>query len=282
MSASGVVETNVPGRIDRLPWSRWHWLVVLSLGSVWILDGLEVTIVGAISAQLENKHTLHLSPSQIGLAGSIYVARRGLRSARVRLPHRSLRPQEALHDHARPLPDRDDRHRLHLQLPDLRPGPLLHRRRDRRRVLGHQLGHRRADSGPSARHHRPGDQRQLLDRHGHRRRGLARPARSRALRGRRRLARGLRNRCDARTGRAPRAPVPAREPALAHDPRPRRRGGGDRGRHRAVGGGIDRPGTREGRRAPSRSGSASRSGSETSSTPCSASTGAGRCWASRS
>jgi MFS family permease len=73
MSASGVVETNVPGRIDRLPWSRWHWLVVLSLGSVWILDGLEVTIVGAISAQLENKHTLHLSPSQIGLAGSIYV-----------------------------------------------------------------------------------------------------------------------------------------------------------------------------------------------------------------
>ena len=58
MSASGVVETNVPGRIDRLPWSRWHWLVVLSLGAVWILDGLEVTIVGAISSQLENTHTL--------------------------------------------------------------------------------------------------------------------------------------------------------------------------------------------------------------------------------
>ena len=73
MSASGVVETNVPGRIDRLPWSRWHWLVVLSLGAVWILDGLEVTIVGAISSQLENKQTLHLSASQIGLAGSIYV-----------------------------------------------------------------------------------------------------------------------------------------------------------------------------------------------------------------
>jgi MFS family permease len=73
MSASGVVETNVPGRIDRLPWSRWHWLVVLSLGAVWVLDGLEVTIVGAISSQLENKQTLALSPSQIGLAGSIYV-----------------------------------------------------------------------------------------------------------------------------------------------------------------------------------------------------------------
>jgi hypothetical protein len=72
-TASGVVETDVPARIDRLPWSRWHWLVVLSLGAVWILDGLEVTIVGAISSQLENRHTLHLSPSQIGLAGSIYV-----------------------------------------------------------------------------------------------------------------------------------------------------------------------------------------------------------------
>ena len=42
-----VVETDVPARIDRLPWSRWHWLVVFALGAVWILDGLEVTIVGA-------------------------------------------------------------------------------------------------------------------------------------------------------------------------------------------------------------------------------------------
>ena len=69
-----VVETDIPARMDRLPWSRWHWLVVASLGAVWILDGLEVTIVGAISGQLELKDTLALSPSQIGLAGSIYVA----------------------------------------------------------------------------------------------------------------------------------------------------------------------------------------------------------------
>src|SRR4051812_44189621 len=60
--------------MDRLPWSRWHWLVVASLGAVWILDGLEVTIVGAIAGQLELKDTLALSPSQVGLAGSIYVA----------------------------------------------------------------------------------------------------------------------------------------------------------------------------------------------------------------
>ncbi len=69
-----VVETTVPARLDRLTWSRFHWLVILALGSVWILDGLEVTIVGAVSGQLENPATLGLSPSQIGMIGSIYVA----------------------------------------------------------------------------------------------------------------------------------------------------------------------------------------------------------------
>jgi MFS family permease len=69
-----VVETDVPARIDRLPWSRWHWLVVIALGAVWILDGLEVTIVGTIAAQLEKPQTLGLTPSELGLAGSIYVA----------------------------------------------------------------------------------------------------------------------------------------------------------------------------------------------------------------
>ena len=69
-----VVETDVPARLDRLPFARWHWLVVFALGAVWILDGLEVTIVGAISGQLQDKQTLALSASQIGMAGSIYVA----------------------------------------------------------------------------------------------------------------------------------------------------------------------------------------------------------------
>jgi MFS family permease len=69
-----VVKTDVPARLDRLPFARWHWLVVFALGAVWILDGLEVTIVGAISGQLEKTQTLALSASQLGLAGSIYVA----------------------------------------------------------------------------------------------------------------------------------------------------------------------------------------------------------------
>ena len=69
-----VVETKIPARMDRLPWARWHWLVVFALGSVWILDGLEVTIVGAVAGQLQDPQTLGLTPSQLGLIGSIYVA----------------------------------------------------------------------------------------------------------------------------------------------------------------------------------------------------------------
>jgi hypothetical protein len=42
---TGTVTTKVPARLDRLPWSRWHWMIIVGLGTVWILDGLEVTIV---------------------------------------------------------------------------------------------------------------------------------------------------------------------------------------------------------------------------------------------
>src|SRR3954463_9277137 len=71
--ADRTVETNIPARLDRLPWSRWHWLIVIGLGTVWILDGLEVTIVGAIASRLQEKGALGLSPSQIGLAATLYV-----------------------------------------------------------------------------------------------------------------------------------------------------------------------------------------------------------------
>jgi len=50
---TGRITTDIPARMDRLPWSRFHWLVVVGLGTVWILDGLEVTIVGSMSAALE-------------------------------------------------------------------------------------------------------------------------------------------------------------------------------------------------------------------------------------
>jgi MFS family permease len=68
------VETDVPARMDRLPWSKWHWTVILGLGTVWILDGLEVTIVGALGERLTDPASgLGLTEAQVGLAASCYV-----------------------------------------------------------------------------------------------------------------------------------------------------------------------------------------------------------------
>jgi MFS family permease len=75
MAEGKIVETRIPARLDRLPWSRWHWMVLIGLGTVWILDGLEVTIVGTISSRLTEKGSgLEISDSQIGLAAAVYVA----------------------------------------------------------------------------------------------------------------------------------------------------------------------------------------------------------------
>ncbi|MDX2936908.1 MFS transporter [Streptomyces ipomoeae] len=72
----GAVTTAVPARLDRLPWSRWHWTVVIGLGTVWILDGLEVTVVGNIAGRLaEEGSGLSISSAQVtGLAAALYVA----------------------------------------------------------------------------------------------------------------------------------------------------------------------------------------------------------------
>src|SRR2546421_3029096 len=60
--------------MDRLPWSKWHWMVVIGLGTVWILDGLAVTIVGAIGGRLtENGSGLELTAAEVGSAGSAYI-----------------------------------------------------------------------------------------------------------------------------------------------------------------------------------------------------------------
>jgi MFS family permease len=67
-------ETDVPGRLDRLPWSRWHARAVLALGITWILDGLEVTLVGSVAGVLREPQTLHLTDTQIGAAASAYLA----------------------------------------------------------------------------------------------------------------------------------------------------------------------------------------------------------------
>src|SRR4051794_32358871 len=73
-SQGGTIETRVPARLDRLPWSRFHWMVVIGLGTVWILDGLEVTIVGSIGDRLtEHGSGISLDASQIGTAAAFYV-----------------------------------------------------------------------------------------------------------------------------------------------------------------------------------------------------------------
>jgi MFS family permease len=68
-----LVETDIPARLDRLPWGRFHTLVVVSLGITWILDGLEVTVAGAIAGALRESPALHFSDAEVGLASSVYL-----------------------------------------------------------------------------------------------------------------------------------------------------------------------------------------------------------------
>jgi MFS family permease len=73
---TGTIRTQIPARLDRLPWSRFHWKVIIGLGTVWILDGLEVTIVGSISSRVGEKGAgVGISAANVsGLAASLYVA----------------------------------------------------------------------------------------------------------------------------------------------------------------------------------------------------------------
>ncbi|MGY6270957.1 MFS transporter [Achromobacter denitrificans] len=66
--------SDIPARLDRLPWSRWHWRMVSALGAAWVFDGLEVTLAGSLGAMLARADTLGLSATRIGAAGSLYVA----------------------------------------------------------------------------------------------------------------------------------------------------------------------------------------------------------------
>jgi MFS family permease len=71
--ANAIIETDIPARLDRLSWSRFHSLVVVALGITWILDGLEVTIAGSIAGALEQSPVLRLSTAEVGLASSAYL-----------------------------------------------------------------------------------------------------------------------------------------------------------------------------------------------------------------
>ena len=228
-----IVETDIPARLDRLPWGRFHTLVVVALGITWILDGLEVTLVGAVAGALKQSPVLQFSNTDIGLAGSAYLAGAVLGALFFGW-----------------LTDRIGRKKLFFitlavylvataatafswNFWSFVAVPLPDRRRHRRRVHGHQLDHPGADPGPRARLDRSRHQRQLLgrcgDRCGRHRSSLLDPAllpvdigwRAAFAIGAAAQHRHLRD-----------AHVDSREPALAGHARSGRRGGSDRGRHR--------------------------------------------------
>ena len=222
-------------------------------------------------------HRLPARPRRNDLRG-----RRRQRRALLGLPHRPLRPQEALSDHARRLPRRDRRHGLLLELRQLRPLPLLHRVRHRRRVRGDQLGDRRAHPGACAGLGRPHHQRELLARRRVRGGGHAAPSESRPAGRECRLAAHLRDGRRNGARHPPRAPERSREPALARAPRTGGRGRAGGERHRGAGEGDDRP--QAAARGRGRDRAAARAGAPASGRsrgPCSAATRGARSSASR-
>jgi len=74
MMAGEYIASYVPARLDRMPWSRWHWLIVGALGATWILDGLEVTLAGSLGGILTHGETLGLTDAQVGASASFYLA----------------------------------------------------------------------------------------------------------------------------------------------------------------------------------------------------------------
>src|SRR5262249_55649290 len=70
----GIIQTDAPARLARLPWGRFHTLVVAALGITWILDGLEVTLAGSLSGALKDSPILRFSNTDVGLVGSAYLA----------------------------------------------------------------------------------------------------------------------------------------------------------------------------------------------------------------
>jgi MFS family permease len=74
MDAPVLIDTDIPARLDRLPWSAWHWRVVVALGVTWVLDGLEVTLVGAVAGALVRPDTLALTEQQVGQSATAYLA----------------------------------------------------------------------------------------------------------------------------------------------------------------------------------------------------------------
>ena len=223
-TAPAIVDTDIPARLDRLPWGSFHTLVVVALGVTWILDGLEVTLAGAVSGALKESPVLQFTNTDVGIAASAYVAGAVLgamffgwltdRLGRKKLFFITL----AVYLVATAATAFTWNFWTFARL------PLRHRRRHRRRIHRHQLHHPGADPGALSRLDRSRHQRQLLDRRRDRRGRLDRAARSGGARRRSRLARRLPDRRGARHRGVPDAAVAPGIAALADDAWPHRRG----------------------------------------------------------
>ena len=73
LAHGALIESDIPARLDRLPWSKFHWLIVIALGITWILDGLEVTLAGALGGVLKRPDTLGLTDAQVGASATCYL-----------------------------------------------------------------------------------------------------------------------------------------------------------------------------------------------------------------
>src|ERR687889_1993150 len=72
-STDGTIRSLIPARIDRLSWAPFHTKMVMALGTAWVLDGIEITIAGAVAAVLTDDATLGLSTTEVGLIATIYL-----------------------------------------------------------------------------------------------------------------------------------------------------------------------------------------------------------------
>ena len=214
-----VFETDIPARLERLPWGRFHVLVIAALGITWILDGSGGHARGVGRRSAEGEPVAQVYRRGGGACRQRLSHGRGDRRAGLRLVDRSIGTKEALLHHHRRLSDGDRAHRRLVERRQLLRVSLSDRRRNRRRIRRDQLDDPGTRARPVSRLYRPRHQRKLLDRRcdGRHRRGCApepRPHRSRA-----RLAAGFPGRGRSRTRRVLHAHVDSGEPALAHHPR---------------------------------------------------------------
>ena len=220
---SAIIDTDIPARLDRLPWGRFHTRVVVALGVTWILDGLEVTLAGALSGALKQSPVLQFSNTEVGLAASAYLVGAVLGALFFGW-----------------LTDRLGRKKLFFitlgvylaataatagswNLWSFAAVPLPHRRRHRRRVYRDQFDHPGTDPGALARLDRPGHQRQLLDRRGDRRGRRHRAARPAVIDPEIGWRLAFLIGAGAGAGHLHHALLDSGKPALADDPRPYRR-----------------------------------------------------------